>query len=85
MAFDEDRPSRREVRHRRKITGIHVASLLIGLAVGVFAVVAQNRAFAPWVAPAVTTAVFAAAMGLTIYWWRQIDEAARSAHLEAFF
>ncbi|HYD45317.1 MAG TPA: hypothetical protein VEA79_08650 [Phenylobacterium sp.] len=85
MAFDDDRPSEREIRHRRKITGIHVASLLIGLAVGVLTVVAQRRDFPPWVMPAVTAAVFAAGMGLTLYWWRQIDEAARAAHLEAFF
>lgn len=85
MAFDDSRPSEREVRHRRKITGIHAASVLIGLAVGVFVVVAQHHDFPPWATPAVTAAVFAAGMGLTVYWWRQIDEAARAAHLEAFF
>ena len=85
MAFDHDRPSKREVRHRLKITGIHAASMLIGLAVGVFVVVARQQDFPPWTTPAVTATVFAAGMVLTIYWWRQIDEAARTAHLEAFF
>ena len=77
--------STRELRHKAKVTGIFAASILAGVGLGVFTTVARLRDLPPWSQPLAAAVVLVFGFALTVYYWRQLDETARAAHLEAFF
>ncbi len=80
-----ERLSSREQRHRLKVAAIFAVAILAGLGLGMFTTRADLSDLPRWALPAVAGGVLALAFALTIYYWRQLDEMARSAHLEAFF
>ena len=77
-------PSGREQRHRLKVMVIFAVSILAGVGLGMLTI--ADPGGAPlWMLPATAAAVLGLALVLTVYYWRQLDETARAAHLEAFF